>query len=210
MPILKGSASFSRYRVEPDGKSPKSAKSAKIDPKELLKALQVRAFQPLARESDDERAQGFVELANKNGVDFSPGNTLEGPFALFAYRVDEVRIPSAAIKAELEVWEQKFEAENQRKAGKKEKNDAKGEIRHTLKARYPLVTKTFEVSWNLDTAHAQVWAGSRKAVDEVQGAVEQACGVKLIPVAPITIAPQLGIADKALTPTPSLSMPEEL
>jgi hypothetical protein len=43
----------------------------------------------------------------------------------------------------------------------------------------------------------------------VQSAVEQAFGVKLVPVAPGTIAVQLGIAEKALAPTPALSMPEE-
>ena len=199
MPIQKGSASFSRFRVE----------AQKGHPKDLAKALRVKAFQPLEPAAQEERAQGFVELGNKNLVEFAPGDLYQGPFAIFAYRVDEVKIPSAAIKAELEQWEQKFEAEHERKPGKKEKNDAKAELRHTLKSRYPLSSKSFEVSWHVEAGSVQLWAGSRKAVDEVQVALEQAFAVKLIPVAPVTVAAELGISEKSLSPTPQLSMPEE-
>ena len=203
MPLLKGTATFSRYRVEPAAGAGKQK-----TPPDLAEALRLRAFQPLERGGEEERAQGFVELADKNRGEFSPGNTYEGPFALFSWRVDEIRIPSAAVKSELEAWQQRFVAENGRPPGKKEKGDAKDEIRHTLKSRYPVATKTFDVSLNLESGHAQLWAGSRKAVDELQDAVEQALGVKLVPVSPVTVAQQLGIAEKALTPTPLLSMPE--
>jgi recombination associated protein RdgC len=207
MPLQKGSASFSRFRVEHDGKQSKSLK--KDLPAAIGKSLAAHAFEPLDRKSEDERASGFVELADKNGTRFSASDTFTGPFAVFALRIDEVRIPAAAIRAELETWEQAFVKENERKPGKKEKADAKQEIRHTLKSRYPLSSKLHEVNWNLDTGHAQLWAGSRKAIDEVQDAVENAFSVKLVPIAPVTIAPEMGIADKALTPTPALSMLEE-
>ena len=154
------------------------------------------------------RAQGFVELHDRSRSGFTPGALYEGDFALFAYRVDEIRIPSAAVKSALEAWQEQFKSENGRPPGKKEKADAKDELRHTLKSRYPVATKTFEVSMNLANGHAQLWAGSRKAIDEVEDAVEQALGVKLVPVSPVTVAEQLGIAEKALTPTPALSMPE--
>lgn len=203
MPILKGTATFSRYRVEHEGKDAKRAL------KDLAKALQLRAFQPLERDGKDERSQGFVELEHKDQTEFSTGALYEGDFALFTYRVDEVRVPSAALRASLEAWAQAFEVENKRAPGRKEKSDAKEELKHTLKSRYPVTTKTFDVSWNVETEHAQIWAGSRKAVDEVQAAVEQAFSVKLIPVAPVTIAPQLGIPEKALAPTPAFSNAEE-
>jgi recombination associated protein RdgC len=206
MPIQKGSASFSRFRVEHDGKAKQSKKDL---PAAIGKALAAHAFEPLDRKSEDERASGFVELADKNGTRFAASDTFTGPFAVFALRVDEVRIPAAAIRAELETWEQGFVKENERKPGKKEKNDAKQEIRHTLKSRYPLASKLYEVNWNLENGHAQLWAGSRKALDEVRDAVEQAFSIKLVPIAPVTVAAEMGIAEKALAPTPSLSMLEE-
>ncbi len=208
MPLLKGTATFSRYRVEPSGRAVTSTQDKKRPKTDIAKALRLHAFQPLERDGEDERAQGFVELADRNRSEFSAGATYQGDFALFSYRVDEIRIPSAAVRSELEAWQQRFVSENQRPPGKKEKSAAKDEIRHTLKSRYPVATKTFDVSMNLENGHAQLWAGSRKAVDELQDAVEQALGVKLVPVSPLTVAQQLGIAEKALSPTPALSMPD--
>jgi recombination associated protein RdgC len=167
------------------------------------------AFEPLDPKGEDERSSGFVELENKNGTSFSAGALYEGEYALFAYRIDEVRVPAAAIRAEMDSWEQRFVAEHERPPVKKEKSEAKEELRFTLKTRYPVSSKTFEVSWHVEEGHAQIWAGSRKAVDEVQAAVEEALGVKLVPVAPLTIAGELGISEKALTPTAALSMDEE-
>jgi recombination associated protein RdgC len=203
MPILKGAATFSRYRVEVDSKAEKQGK------KDLTKALKLHAFKPLERDGKEERAQGFVELENKDGTSFSPGALYEGPYAVFAYRIDEIRVPAAAVRTELDTWEQQFVAEHERPASKKEKSEAKEEIRFTLKTRYPVASKSFEVSWHVEDNHAQIWAGSRKAVDEVQAAVEEGLGVKLIPVAPATIAEELGIGEKTLTPTAALSMDEE-
>jgi len=202
MPIMRGSASFSRFRVD-------EAKASKAALKDPARALRLRAFVPLERGGEAERAQGFVELEQKDQAEFSPGSIYQGPYALFAYRVDEVRLPAAAVRAELELWEQKFRDEQGRPPGRKEKADAKGEIRHTLRARYPLATKVFEISWNLDAGALQIWAGSRKAVDEVQAALEQALGFKLVPAVPATLAAELGIPEKALAPTPALSGAEE-
>jgi DNA recombination-dependent growth factor C len=221
MPLLKGAATFTRYRVEPDAKSQevggkpakaasKSGKHAPYKPKtDLAKLLKLRVFVALEPGGEEERAQGFCEQGKKDGLEFTPGALYEGEFALFSYRVDEVRIPSAQVKAELEAWEQQFEGAEQRKPSRKEKLDRKGEIRHTLKSKYPITTKLYDVSWNLETGFLQVWAGSRKAIDEVSVAVEQMLSAKLVAVAPVTVAMDLGIPDGSLMPTPELSNPEE-
>jgi len=200
MPILKGAVTLARFRVETEARAPADWK------KQLGKTLRLRAFEPLRADAPEERAQGFVELADKESTDFSAGSLHEGEWALFSFRIDEVRIPSSVVKAELEKWVRRFQAENERLPGKREKTDAKAEIRHTLRARYPINTKTFDVSWNLDEARLQVWAASRKAIEEVTGALEQAFKVRLVPVVPVTVAARLGIPEKALAPTPALSM----
>ncbi len=221
MPLLKGAATFTRYRVEPDAKSqeapggkpakaaPRSGKHAPFKPKtDLAKLLKLRAFVALEPGGEEERAQGFCEQGRKDDLEFTTGALYEGEFALFSYRVDEVRIPSAQVKAELEAWAQQFEVAEQRKPSRKEKLDRKGEIRHTLKSKYPITTKLYDVSWNLETGFLQVWAGSRKAIDEVSVAVEQALSCKLVAVAPVTVAMDLGIPDGSLVPTAELSNPE--
>ena len=192
MPILKGSATFSRYRVE-------QKRGARKDASE---ALRMHAFTPLDPTQPEERAQGFVELEDRDGVEFTPGVLWRGERAVFAYRVDAVKIPSAVVKQELESWVKRFEEENGRKPGKREKADAKAELMHTLRARYPLATKTFDVSWEKDVL--MVWAGSRKMIDEVQAALEKAFGFELHMVAPVATAARLELNIESLKPTEAL------
>jgi recombination associated protein RdgC len=202
MPILKGAVTLARFRVEPDASTPKDWK------KQFGRALSARAFSPLDPSGPDERAQGFVELADHDLADFGPGSVHEGEHALFAYRVDEVRIPSAAVKAELEKWAKQFQKENDRHPGKREKADQKAQIRQALRARFPVSTKVWDVSWHVEGGELGVWASTRKAVDEVQEAIEKVFKLKLVPVLPVTVAHRLGFAEKALVPTPELSLPE--
>ena len=196
MPIATGSVTLTRYRVETDAK----------DPGKLL-GVQLRAhkFEPLDRAGPEERALGFVELEDRDGVAFSPGALHQGEHAVFSLRVDEIKVPAAALKAELERWLATFERENKRPASRKEKADAKAELRHTLKSRLPIQTRAFDVSWHLSSGLLLVWAASRKAIDEVQATLEKACKLRLVPLAPATVADALELAEKSLAPTPELS-----
>lgn len=202
MPILRGATTFSRYRVETDkSKSPAWKRT-------IAAALRTRAFEPLKPEGPEERSAGFVELHDRDESQFSPASLYELEYALFSLRVDEVKIPSSVIKDQLERWSRAFQNENHRPPGRKEKNDAKQEIRSRLRTRFPLATRTFDVSWNLDSGQLQIWAGSRKAVEEVEAAIELALKVKLVPLVPVSVAGALGIAEKSLAPTPALSLPD--
>lgn len=202
MPILRGSVTFSRFRVEP-------IKDASPDWGRILtRSLRQRRFEPLDLDEVDERAQGFAELENPDATDFDKGSVFQGDFALFTYRIDEIRIPPAMVKQELERWAKAFEAEHQRPPGRREKADAKTEIRFRLRSRSPIRTRTCDVSWNLEGAHLLIWGGSRKLVDEVQDAIEQAVEVRLLPLAPVVTADLMDIPDKALAPTPRLTLPQ--
>ena len=78
------------------------------------------------------------------------------PKQAISLRVDEVKIPSSVIKDQLERWARAFQSENHRPPGRKEKNDAKQEIRSRLRTRFPLGTRTFDVSWNLESGQLQI------------------------------------------------------
>ena len=202
MPILKGAVSFARFRVETESNTPKDWK------KQFDRALKARAFTPLPPDGPEERTQGFVELADTDLIEFGPGTVHEGEHALFAYRVDEVRIPGAVLKAELERWTKQFQKDHERLPGKREKTDAKAELRQALRGRFPPSTRTVDVAWHVEAGEVCLWTTRRKAIDEVQSAVEQAFKLRLVPVVPVTVALRLGIAEKSLAPTPQLSMPE--
>ncbi len=199
MPVLHGAVTLSRFTVAPD-------KDASTDWKRVLpRGLKAAAFEPIDRKSEDDRATGFVELENQDSTDFPAGALYSGEYALFGFRVDTLKVPGAAMKAELQKWEQAFVKENERKPSRGEKTEQKAAIRHLLLQRATPITKLFDVSWNLKTAELQIWAASRKSVEEIALAIEEAFKVKLEPKVPVAVAKQRGVDEASLTPTPELA-----
>lgn len=196
MPILQGTITFARFRVE----LPKGFDARRAVPK----GLRTRAFEPIDVKHDDDRAVGFVELENADATAFEVGNLFYGEHALFAFRVDTLRVPSKALKTELERWQVLFEKENNRKPGRAEKAEAKENFKHMLRKRTAPSTKVSDVSWNLKTGRLEVFATSRKLVEEIQAAIQTAAGVTLFPMVPAEHARHAGIPDEALGPTPAL------
>lgn len=197
MPLLRGSITFARFRCDA-GSRPRDTR------RWLLRALARGAFEPLdPAKGDDDRSAGFVSLEDPDSTDFSAG-ALEAGRALFAFRVDRIQVKGAAVRAELDRWTQAFRAEHDRPPTRGEKAGAKDEIRHLLRKRTPASTRVFDVSWALDGGEVLVWAASRKAVDEIAAAIEQAFEVKLAPCSAGAQALRAGLAEAALGPTAAL------
>ncbi len=199
MPVLSGAVTFSRFRSEPAGNAPSDTK------RWLAKGLKSGAFEPIdLKKTEDERAAGFVELENHDSTDFSTGSILYGDYALFGFRIDTVKVPAAQLKAELDKWATAFEKQNGRQPTRGEKAENRASLRHMLRQRSVPSTKVHDVSWNLQTQQVQIWAASRKAVDEILLALETAFEVKLQPLVPASLAARAGIKDEELVPTPEL------
>jgi recombination associated protein RdgC len=198
MPVLRGSVTFARFRSD-TGKLPQDVR------RWLQRGLARGAFEPLdPSKGDDDRSAGFVALEDPDSTDFSSG-VLEHGRALFAFRVDTIRVKGAAVRAELERWAAAFDAERRRKPTRGEKATARDEIKHRLRKREPPSTRTFDVSWSLDGGELQIWAASRKAVEEIAAAVEQSFEVKLAPMSVGAQAARARIPEDALAPTAALS-----
>jgi recombination associated protein RdgC len=197
MPVLRGSVTFARFRSE-TGKRPQDTR------RWLARGLERGAFEPLdPKRGDDDRSAGFVELADPDATDFSSG-VIESGRALFAWRVDRIQVKAGAVRAELDRWAAAFANEHRRPPTRGEKAGAKDEIRHRLRQRQEPTTRVFDVSWSLDEGELQIWAASRKVVEEIAAAMEAAFEVKLAPLSVGAQAVQAGIAEGALGPTPSL------
>lgn len=181
------------------------AKEAPSDIKRwLIRGLKAHAFEPIDRRSEDDRAVGFVELENADAVEFSTSRLFYGEYALFSFRIDSLKVPAAAMKAELAKWTANFEGENDRPPSRGEKTQAKAQIRQMLRTRATPRTAVLDVSWNQKTQQAQIWAASRKTVDEIVVALESALGLKFIGLTPAAIAQMSGIDEGALAPTAEL------
>jgi recombination associated protein RdgC len=197
MPVLRGSITFARFRSE-TGKRPQDTR------RWLVRGLDRGAFEPLdPSRGEDDRSAGFVALEDPESTDFASG-VLEGGRALFAFRVDRIQVKGAAVRAEVERWVAGFRDEHGRPPTRGEKAGARDEIRHRLRGRTPPTTRVFDVSWSLGSGEVLIWAASRKAVEEVALALEEAFEVTLAPCSVGAQALRAEIAEASLAPTAAL------
>lgn len=194
MPIRRGAVNVARFRLE--GELPKDVK------RWLQKGLGKTAFEPIDPKSEDERSAGFVELERSDVTEFSSAALFFSQHALFAWRVDKLKVPTNAIRASMLAWLNAFEQKNGRQPGRRERAEQKEGIKKMLRAKQDPVTKLFEVSVDLTSHDVFVWATSRTVVDEVQASLESCLEVKLTPRMPAAFLPP-GAID-ALSPTPEL------
>jgi recombination associated protein RdgC len=194
MPIRRGSVNLARFRME--GALPKDVK------RWLQKGLSKAGFDPIDPKSDDERSAGFVELEQNDSTEFSAGALFHGLHALFAWRVDRLKVPTNTLRAGLLQWSQAFEQKNGRPAGRRERAEQKDALKKTLRAKQAPVTKVFELSVDLTSRDVFVWATSRNVVEEAQAVLESTLEVKLIPRVPAAFL-GAGVLD-SLTPTKEL------
>lgn len=199
MPIRRGSVTFARFRAEIPAKRSSDTR------RWLARGLAKGAFEPLDIErGEDDRAAGFVSAEDPGVTDFTSG-VLEGEWALFAFRVDTLRIPSSAVRAELDRWVALHEKERGRPPTKGEKATQKDLIRHAHRQRAVPSTKVHDVSLHLASGELLVWAASRKLVDEIAAAIEGALEIKPTPSSVSALAVRSEISDAALAPTAALT-----
>lgn len=176
MPIRRGALSFTRFRL--DGSIPKDTR------KWLTKALQTRGFEGIDPKGEEDRASGFVSLERPEVADFPAGEVFRGLHALFAWRVEKLRIPAQMIRTQLSEWSQAFEQKNGRAPGRREKTEQKDTIRRALRSKTEPGVKVFDVSLDLAGKELQIWATSRGVVEEITEALEAELEVRLIPRVP--------------------------
>jgi recombination associated protein RdgC len=196
MGLQSGSATFSRFTVEPPAGDPR---------KWLTRSLSKGAFEPLdLQRSEDDRSAGFVEREETGSTRFSVGAVALGEWALFAWRVDSVAVRASAVKVELAKWEAAFVAKHRRPPARAERATARETVRRELRLRTPVATRTFDLSWNLETNELLAWVAARKVVEEIAAAIETSFGAKLTPGSPAALAARGGAVLEKLGPTAEL------
>jgi DNA recombination-dependent growth factor C len=190
MPILRGAVTFARFRVDHPPKPPSNVSQW------VHNGLRARAFEPLDPKDEEDRAAGFAQLEDPNATDFPTGSVFSGQRALFTWRIDQRRVSSSRLKAELDRWAREFEREQGRAPARKEKKERKSALHQKLRSEAVPVTKTHDVAWDLEKNRLQVWSASRKVVEEIAVAMEEAFEVRL--------QPHLVVEKDALKPTADL------
>lgn len=198
MPVLRGSVTLRRFRVELVGERPKDVK------RWVQRGLKRRAFEPIDVGGELDRAAGWVELEHNDRTDFAPGEVMIGEYALFAFRVDRLRVPGPILRAELDRWSAKYEADRGHPPGRAEKRQQKDLISKKLRARVFPSTKTHDLAWSLVHERLDVWSASAKIVEEIQFLFEESFEVRLHPLTPGAIAEAMDVPAGALWPTAAL------
>jgi recombination associated protein RdgC len=202
MPILRGSITLTRFRVEHADEPPKNVRAW------LTRGLRSRAFEPIDRSSEDERSAGFVELENPEATEFAVSNLFQGERALFAYRVEQLKVPARAVKAELEKWSNAFEVNNGRRPGRREKLEERDHVRMRLRKRIEPSAKVIDVSWNLQEQQLQIWTTAKGMVEQIQQLLEERLSLRLVPRSVAGFARHSEVALESLPPTDELFFAE--
>ena len=197
MPILRGAVTFARYSLHHLEAPPRDVRGW------LTRGLKAQAFEPLKPGDAEDRAAGFVELENPERSEFPPGELFQGGRALFAYRVETLKVPANALKSELEKWSAAFGREHARVPRRTEKAEAKEALKQKLRQKLEPSVRVVDVSLQLDSGVLLVWGTSRKVLEEITGFHEQRLKVRLTPRIPVAL-----VKDQELQPTLELFGPE--
>lgn len=197
MPILRGAVTFARYALHHLEAPPRDVRGW------LTRGLKAQAFEPLRPGEPEDRAAGFVELENPERTDFAPGDLFQGGRALFAYRVETLKVPASALKTELERWSASFGAEHGRVPRRTEKAEAKEALKQKLRQKLEPSVRVLDVSLELASGVLLVWGTSRKVLEELTSALEQRLKIRLTPRIPLAL-----VKEAELSPTLELFGPE--
>ena len=199
MPVLSGSVTFARFRAERTKK-----KSTKQPERSLANALRAAAFSRLDTSGDQERSAGWVQVEDPDAVELAPSSFLFGDHLLVTWRIDAVRVPASALKRELAEWSRRYEEKAGHPPYRADKAAEKEVILKRLRKRAFVATRTHDVCWNQKSDEVQIWAGSRKAIEEVQIALEETFGLALHATSPGARVDAAGLDPAKLRPTAAL------
>ena len=143
-------------------------------------------------------------MDDEEATDLTPSDIIRGEYAMASYRVDRLQIPARAVKAEVDAWVRQQETERGERPKRHEIREVKEMILGRLRERALVITRTYDVTWNLTSDVVQIWAGSKSVLEEVQVLMEDAFSIGLHTLDSAGIAARMGFDVEALTPTPEL------
>ncbi len=176
MGLLKGTLTFSRYRV--NGSRPANF-SALID--ERLKKY---AFRESAAQGEEDNT-GWTALENILDTDFKSGGHVLGDYLLFSLRIDRKTIPASLLKIRLLEGEKTLRAESGGKRIYREQRDAlKEQIRTQLLSNSHPIPSFHGVCWSVSKNMLFFSSLTEKAAEEFQDLFKRSFGLTVYPFTP--------------------------
>jgi hypothetical protein len=200
MGLLKGTLTFSRYRLP--GDLPERS-SEQID-----RSLRKFAFREAAK-SSEEKNLGWTSLENALDTDFRQSSYRWGDYLLFSLRIDRWMIPPSLLKVRILAAEQQHLAETgQKKIDRHRRGDIRERVRLDLLNHTQPVPAFYEVCWSLSAQSVLFTSLSDKVLDDFQDLFKRSFGRPPCPFVPWD--PQFmdpGAAAKLTAPDTELKLP---
>lgn len=168
---------------------------------EILDLLGKNAFKDPNISDGETESDGFVVFDELFNTDFeaSSEKTFIGSYIVFAYRRDKLKIPSAYLKALVQV-EQKKASDEQggRNLGRAEKVAIKERVEMVLLRKVIPSVQTADVVWSLTDNSVRVFSGSRNLFETALELFEATFQTDLLSVEPFTRLLDLGHSEDEL------------
>ena len=181
MSLLQGTLSLRRFLVL--GPVPTEV--------ELMEGLRQDAFRPFEDGLEEER-MGWCDWRN---LLISPPDedwVSQERFAIFALRQDTRRVPSALLKAQVELRLQGLQKDKDLAfVGKEARTSLLDEVKAELLLKVLPVPKISEVAWDLKGGMLWTTASSTKTQSDLIGLFIKSFGCELQPLAPLLLAGRL-------------------
>jgi DNA recombination-dependent growth factor C len=188
MGALKGSITVRRYQVR--GPVPTTDR--------ILKGIRAHAQAPIDPMSDIEKAVGWANAEDPSDCDLSAPKVFKGESVMLGLRVDTLKPPTPVVK--------RLVAEKLKELGRRpnrtEKQAAKDEVMHRLRARYYPSIKSTDLVWDVQAGRVLFWSHGKQLNEWLTSMFAKSFGLELVPLGP-------GLAVEGImnvTPTPEMLM----
>ena len=181
MSMLQGTVSLKRFLVL--GPVP--------DPAELQAGLEQDQFRPFLDGLEEERL-GWCDWRNPLITPPDPDWVGQDRFAVFGLRIDTRRVPSALLKAHVDLRLQALQKEKDLAfVGKEARISLADEVKVELLRKVLPTPRVVEVAWDLKGGILWTTASSAKAQGALAGLFMKSFGCEVHPLAPLVLAGRL-------------------
>lgn len=181
MSMLQGTVSLKRFLVL--GPVP--------DPADLQAGLEQDQFRPFLDGLEEERL-GWCDWRNPLITPPDPDWVGQDRFAVFGLRIDTRRVPSALLKAHVDLRLQALQKEKDLAfVGKEARISLADEVKVDLLRKVLPTPRVVEVAWDLKGGILWTTASSAKAQGALTGLFMKSFGCEVHPLAPLVLAGRL-------------------
>lgn len=157
-----------------------------------LKAVRLRAFQPLKPDDEAVEASGWCVLERPFDLEFHAANLFEDQFLVLGFRIDRYRVPGAMVRALFADEEQRLLSRSgKNRLSRNERLELKEKIVLKLRRKISPSTKALDVVWDLDGGTVLFFSHSQRTLADFSALFEKTFGLGLVEDSPYVAAERL-------------------